>query len=131
MAIAALVGRCVKFMAEVPNNGAFAVFEGHFSRNFEAGVALGTIALNREGGLSFMANSTGLRLFHLGHADSPVFLSVRLDQTRVTLFTTVGLGMESMTEGGPGDWWSVVGQFRTAVAFTALVDSKGLFAVVA
>lgn len=121
----------MEFMAEVPNNGSFAVFEGHISRNFEAGVAFGTIAFNREGGFSFMANSTGLPLFHLGHADSPVFLSVRLDQTRVTLFTTVSLGMENMAESCPGNWGSVVGQFRTAVAFAALVDSKSLLAVVA
>ncbi len=77
-----------------------------------------------------MTATTGLSLFHLSHGGPFVFLPVRPEHSGVAIFTTVHLSMKSVTERRPGNRWSAVCQFGTAVAFAAFIDVKGLFAIV-
>lgn len=58
MAVVALIGSGVELVAEVADDCALFIFKGHFGRQLESGVALGTVTLDREGNLAIMTCTT-------------------------------------------------------------------------
>jgi len=90
-------------MAEVADNGSFGVLEGHFSWQFEPGVAFCAIALSRKCCFAVVASATGLTFFHVSHADPLVFLHIRFDNACMAILAAVSLGMEGVAEGCLGN----------------------------
>jgi len=75
VAIAAFVNLCVKVMAEIALQGAFAGFEGHIAR-FKACMALVAISAGGKGSFAVMAGAAGLTGIHVGHGH-PFAVTVR------------------------------------------------------
>ena len=124
VAIAAVVGRCVKFVAEGHVAGAL-LLEGQFPYR----VAFGAFFYG-ESLFAVVAGAARFTFFHGGHSGAFVML-VRSVQLRMAFIAFRDFNVGFMTEVGRAGLFYFVGYFFYRVAGDAFVETEGFFAVVA
>lgn len=131
MAISALERGRMDGMTEVTDNCPLRILICLHGGDLKTRMAFGAISLHGEGGFPVVTDTTGRALPHLCHSGALILLLVRFYHLWMTVFTTVNLDMEGMTESCLRYRRRRIAYFWISMAPTALIHLKSFLAIVA